>query len=268
LLAFGNASSEGRIMNLPIESIKPNPYQPRKIFDEQELLSLSLSIARNGLIQPLIVRRTNEGDYELVAGERRIRAAKMAGLTKLPCIVSRMDTEQSSVVALIENLQRSDLDFFEEAYGYRRLIDSFGLTQESVAQRVGRSQSAIANKIRLLRLSDNLVSRIRGAGLSERHARALLKLEDTRREQTLDYVIENHLNVEKTEEYIDRLIQAGPIAILPKRKAKPLIKDIRFFFNTVNRAVDLIKQSGIEAVCGREELEDSYKITILVPKNR
>jgi ParB family chromosome partitioning protein len=255
-------------MNLPIESIKPNPYQPRKIFDEQELLSLSLSIARNGLIQPLIVRRTNEGDYELVAGERRIRAARMAGLTKLPCIVARMDTEQSSVVAMIENLQRSDLDFFEEAYGYRGLIDSFGLTQESVAQRVGRSQSAVANKLRLLRLSESLVSRIRESGLSERHARAMLKLDENRREQALDYIIENHLNVEKTEEYIEKLVQAAPIAILPKKKAKPVIKDIRFFFNSVNRAVDMIKQSGIDAVCGREELEDSYRITILVPKNR
>jgi ParB family chromosome partitioning protein len=255
-------------MTLPIESIKPNPYQPRKIFDEQELLSLSLSIARNGLIQPLIVRRTNEGEYELVAGERRIRAAKMAGLTKLPCIVSRMDTEQSSVVAMIENLQRSDLNFFEEAYGYRRLIDSFGLTQESVAQRVGRSQSAVANKLRLLRLSESLATRIRESGLSERHARAMLKLDDNRREQALDYIIENHLNVEKTEEYIDKLIQAVPITILPKKKPKPVIKDIRFFFNSVNRAVDMIKQSGIDAVCGREELEDSYRITILVPKNR
>lgn len=269
MFAFGtNASPDGKLVNLPIESIKPNPFQPRRIFDEQELLSLSLSIARNGLIQPLIVRRTTEGGYELVAGERRIRAARMAGLTRLPCIIARIDGEQSSVFAMIENLQRSDLDFFEEAYGYRQLMDSFGMTQESVAQRVGRSQSSVANKLRLLRLSEPLVSRIRETGLSERHARALLKLEDEKRERALEYIIENHLNVEKSEEHIEKLNQAAPIKILPKKKPRPVIKDIRFFLNSVNRAVDLIKQSGIEAVYGREELENSYKITILVPKNR
>lgn len=262
-----NRSPEGKYISLSADSIRPNPYQPRKIFNEADLATLSLSIARHGVIQPLIVRKVS-GGYELVAGERRLRAAKMAGVTVLPCIVLRIDGEQSSLYALIENLQRADLDFFEEALGYRQLIDAFGMTQESIAQRVGRSQSSVANKLRLLKLSAPCIGKIREAGLSERHARALLRLDEGLREEALDVVIENDFNVVRTEEYIESLAAKAQLKLVNRPLPRPIIKDIRFFFNSVDRAVELINQAGVSALCEREELDDAYKITIVVPKRK
>ena len=265
MFSFGSQSQVGKCMNLPADSIQPNPNQPRRIFDEGALTALSLSIARHGVIQPLIVRRV-AGGYELVAGERRLRAAKMAGIKSVPCVIAKADGEQSSILALIENLQRRDLDFFEEAQGYRQLIDNYAMTQESIAEQVGRSQSAVANKLRLLRLSRVCVEKIRSGGLSERHARALLKLDESRWEDTLDVIINGGLNVAKTEEYIDRILAEGPIRLPPRQQPRPIIKDIRFFFNSVDRAVDMINQAGVGASCEREENEGGYKITIMVPK--
>ena len=167
----------GRILYLPIRQIRPNPSQPRKIFDPESLRELASSIEQYGILQPLTVRR-RLGEYELVAGERRLRAAKIAGCTEVPCILLTVDEEQSGMVALVENLQRRDLDYIEEAQGLARLMQQYHLTQEQAARRVGKSQSAIANKLRLLKLSEPVLALLRASGLSERHARALLRIED------------------------------------------------------------------------------------------
>ena len=263
---FGLGKEEGRLATIPIYKIVPNPYQPREVFDDDALRELSLSISRHGVLQPLTVRKLRGGQYELIAGERRLRASRIAGLESVPCIVIRATEEESSLLAMIENLQRSDLDFFEEAMGYARLIRNFGLTQDAVAQRVGRSQSVIANRLRLLKLDDRIIAKIRQYKLTERHARALLRIEDNElRMEVLDEIIENHLNVQKTEQYIDGIL----IEHESKTKAanlKPLIKDVRFFFNSVHKAVEIVKRSGIEAVYGQVEMEDAYKVTIVIPK--
>ena len=167
----------GRVVFLPVRSIRPNPAQPRKIFRQEALTELSDSIRQHGILQPLSVRRV-EGGYELIAGERRLRAAKMAGLTDIPCIIMHMDAQESGMAAMVENLQRQDLDFVEEAMGISRLLTMWHMSQEQVARLLGKSQSAVANKLRILRHSPVVLEALREGGLTERHARALLKLSE------------------------------------------------------------------------------------------
>lgn len=199
----GGLLETGKILYLPAAQIRPNPGQPRKIFDPAGLQELAASIAEYGIVQPLTVRR-RDGFYELVAGERRLRAARMAGLREVPCILLSVDEAQSGMVALVENLQRRDLDYIEEAEGLARLMRLYGLSQEQAAQRVGKSQSAVANKLRLLRHSPQVLAMLRENQLSERHARALLRLpEEEDRLAVLQTVIRQQLNVAKTEAYID-----------------------------------------------------------------
>ena len=259
----------GNIVWLPAEDIAPNPVQPRKLFDEKALEELSQSIKSYGILNPLTVR-CRGGKYELVAGERRLRAAKLAGLSEVPCILLDVNMEDASLIALIENLQRRDLDFIEEAVGLSRLIRMFGMSQEEAAKRIGKSQSAVANKLRLLKLPRDVLENLRVYGLSERHGRALLRLSDPNEQRmALEYIAANALTVAATEEYIEALLtapEAEPDRPEPRRTL--ILKDVRVFLNSLNRSLDLMKQGGIDAGVRREETDDSLILTISIPKTR
>ena len=256
----------GRILYLPVGQIHPNPSQPRKIFDADGLQELAGSIRTYGILQPLTVRRRN-GEYELVAGERRLRAAKIAGMTEVPCILLTVDEEQSGMVALVENLQRRDLDYIEEAQGLARLMRQYGLNQEQAAARVGKSQSAVAIKLRLLRHSPAVLSALRENGLSERHARALLRLPtEEERLAALAVVIRQQMNVAKTEEYIDSLLARKRQPEPKKGIRKLIVRDVRLFINSVNHNLDLIRGAGIRAEASQEETESEIVLTIRLPK--
>ena len=256
-----------KILYLPAAQIRPNPGQPRKIFDPAGLQELAASIAEYGIVQPLTVRR-RDGFYELVAGERRLRAARMAGLREVPCILLSVDEAQSGMVALVENLQRRDLDYIEEAEGLARLMRLYGLSQEQAAQRVGKSQSAVANKLRLLRHSPQVLAMLRENQLSERHARALLRLpEEEDRLAVLQTVIRQQLNVAKTEAYIDAYLAKKNAQEPPKRGIRKLIvRDVRLFLNSVNHSLELVRSAGIQAETKQEETDREIVLTIRLPK--
>lgn len=263
---------EDRVLRrIRISEIVRNPNQPRRYFDPEAIATLAESIRQYGVLNPLTVRRTANGGYELVAGERRLRAARVVGLTDVPCLLINADGEDSSVIALVENLQRRDLDFFEEANGFKRLIEQFGLTQEEAARKVGKTQSAVANKLRLLRLSQQNMELIRCNNLTERHARALLRLNDEAdRINVTNYIIEHELNVSRTEEYIDEFLKAkeNPQPVVEPESGKHVVrlfKDVRFFLNTLNRAVGVMVDAGIGATVKQQESDDGLTLTICIP---
>ena len=253
-----------KLVQIPADEIRPNRAQPRHTFDEDGLRSLAESIKQNGLLQPVCVRKV-VGGYELIAGERRLRACRMAGMKAIPCLVSGCDARQSAVLALLENLQRRDLNLFEEAEGLRRLVEEWGVTQEEAAERLGRSQSAVANKLRLLRFTPEERAQILDAGLTERHARALLRLEDpARRAAALQLVVERGLNVAQTETYLRQLMGEESPAEKPKRTV--LVRDVRIFVNTIRHAVDLMKQNGIRAESEWTETDDYLEYVVKIPR--
>ena len=252
---------------IPVEDIRPNPDQPRKNFDREKLRELAQSLKENGMLQPVTV--TLRGNRPmLVAGERRWRAAKMAGLKEIPCITVEARGEKAALLALLENLQREDMNCFEEAEGYARLIEVYGLTQEEAAARLGCSQSAVANKLRLLRLSEEQRERILAAGLTERHARALLRLPDEgSREAVLWQAAGQQLTVAETERLVEKLLLGEPEKAGKRRKkTTPLIRDIRLFLNTVNHAVDTMRRSGVAATAQKEETEEYIQYVVRIPK--
>jgi ParB family chromosome partitioning protein len=254
----------GRVLFVPPEAIRPNPSQPRRVFDQTGLQELADSIVQYGVLQPLTVRR-RDGGFELVAGERRLRAAKLAGLGEVPCILLGVDDAQSGMIALVENLQRRDLDFIEEAQGLARLMRLYGLSQEQAAAKVGKSQSAVANKLRILRLSPQVLGQLRQHHLSERHARALLRL-DSEEDQlaVVAEAVRRQMNVAGTEQYIESLLARKNV---PRRGIrKYLVRDVRLFLNSLDRSLDIIKNAGIAAHCGREETDDEIVLTIRIPK--
>ena len=248
----------GRVMFLPARAIRPNPAQPRKVFREEALSELADSIRQHGILQPLSVRRTGTG-YELIAGERRLRAAQMANLNEIPCIVMNMDDRESSLAAMVENLQRQDLDFVEEARGISRLMGDWSMSQEQVARMLGKSQSAIANKLRLLRHSDAVLNALRDNGLTERHGRALLKL---RQEETklaaIEEIIRRGMSVAMTEKYIQELLEG--------QQKNPRPVNVGTFLNSLSQSLAKIQLSGISAVSERRETEDKIVLTITIPK--
>ena len=259
--------NDGRqVLELPVGDIRPNPNQPRRVFPPGELDELARSIAQVGLLQPLSVRRAGEG-WELIAGERRLRAAAMAGLTTVPCLEVEADASSSALLALVENLQRQDLDFWEEALALRRLMALSGLSQEQTAARVGKSQSAVANKLRLLRLPEDVLSALREAGCTERHARALLRLDgpDLQRKAAA-HIIRHRLTVSKSEEYIRRL--ARPLADQPLSAPTPIyrLRDVRLFLNTLQKSLAIVNASGVDAQCGRQETDREILLTIRIAK--
>ena len=263
VLSIRSANTERQLRRVKISQISRNPNQPRKYFDPEAISQLADSIRQYGVLNPLTVRRTGDG-FELIAGERRLRAARQAGLLEVPCIIMSATEQDSSALALVENLQRRDLDFFEEAWGFKKLIDTFGLTQEEAARKVGKTQSAVANKLRLLKLSQKNMQMIRDGGLTERHARALLRIpdEDTRLQATA-HIIEHQLNVSRSEQYIEKLLAQPPEE--KPRTVLRLIKDVRFFLNTVDKAVGVMKESGVQARVEREDKDDGVLLHILIP---
>ncbi len=247
---------------IPIEMISKNTNQPRRIFDADGLKELELSIRRYGVITPLTVRKKTGGHYELVAGERRLRAARMAGLEAVPCYIVSASEEDSGLMALVENLQRRDLDFFEEALAFQRLTRIYGLTQQEAAERVGKTQSSVANKLRLLRLSPEVMGIIRQYALTERHARALLRVEDEQKQtQAATYIAKNALNVERAEAYIENLLAEQK----PKQSRMVVVKDVRIFINTVNKAVEMMQRSGIMAKVTRRQEGEDMILTLQIP---
>ena len=253
------------MIQVPVDHIQVSPFQPRRHFGPPELEELASSIRQHGVIQPLVVRPLGGSRYELIAGERRLRASKIAGLETVPVIVRQFDDHQAAVVTLIENLQREDLHFLEEAEGYQLLIEQFHLTQEELAKQVGKSQSAIANKLRLLRLSDKVRQYISRAIIGERHARALLKL-DSEDEQLkiLKETIEKNLTVKQTEQLVDKLLKSKDTGAKKGRRMVKIYKDIRIFLNTFRQAADTLKNAGVpvELVETRDERYIEVKVRI------
>ena len=254
-----------RVLRLEVEAIRPNPRQPRRLFDEAGLRELAASIRRHGVIQPLVVRRRADG-WELVAGERRLRAARLAGLEAVPCVEAEVDQRESALLALVENLQRQDLHYFEEAAAISDYIRRTGVTQEEAAEQLGRSPSALANKLRLLRLSPACQAALLESGLTERHARALLRLEDEEeRLAALRKAAEKGWNVAQTEQYIERrleVLQTTP----PAGRRTYILKDVRLFLNSVDRGLRIVREAGVEAQCRREDTDDEIVMTIRIPR--
>lgn len=257
--------SNGQILLIPTADILPNPDQPRREFSYERLMELAQSISENGLLNPLSV--TFRGDKPvLVAGERRLRAAKIAGLREIPCIEVQADGSRSALLALIENLQREDMNCFEEAGGIRSLIQIYGLTQEEAAHQLGCAQSTIANRLRLLRLTPEEQRLIVQEGLTERHARALLRIDDAeQRELLLHRIIQSKLNVAQTDRLVEELLDAEPEAE-QRRRPLPLVRDVRLFLNTVSHAVDTMRRSGIQACAEKTETEEYIEYLVRIPK--
>ena len=228
-----------RVLYLSVDAIRANPDQPRKYFEPEALRELAESIGRYGILQPLTVRRGEDG-YELIAGERRLRAAKLAGLRKVPCLAVRLDEEESALLSLIENLQRQDLHYMEEAAAIAKLIAVYGLSQEQAAERLGKSQSAVANKLRLLRLSPACVAALR-------------------------VIVERGCNVAQAEAYIESVLQRAAVTP-PRRRPTFIVKDVRLFLNTIRRSMGIMQRAGVDAACEREDTDEEIRLTIRIPR--
>ena len=253
----------GQVVLVPQESILPNPNQPRQRFDYDELEGLAQSIRQNGILQPITVRPAADGKFELIAGERRLRAARLVGVTKIPAIVVDIDQKKSAVFSLLENLQRQDLDFFEEAEAIDRLLTDYGMSQEEVGKKLGKAQSTLSNKLRLLRLPEEMRYQISRAGLSERHARALLTLDnDTLRQRALGIIIDRRLTVSESERLIEQMRSKSDRSRCNYRG----IRDVRVFINTLNHAVDAIRRAGVDADAAKSETPEYIEYVVRIPK--
>lgn len=255
------------LLQLSPADIHPNPDQPRTHFEDAALQSLAESIRQHGILQPLTVRKSPAG-YVLIAGERRLRAAKLAGCKTVPCLLMEMEDKQSALLALVENLQREDLHYLEEAAAIAKLMTDHALSQEEAAKKLGRSQSAVANKLRLLRLSPACTALLREAELTERHARALLRLEDEEeRLAALRHIAEKQLNVAQSEAYIEQRLQQLALTE-PKRRPTFLIRDVRLFLNSLDRSLRLVRDAGIAADCQREDRDGEILLHIRIDKKQ
>ena len=248
----------GRVVFLPAKAIRPNPAQPRELFRQEELSDLAESIRQHGILQPLSVRRVGV-QYELIAGERRLRAAQQAGLTEIPCIIMNMDERESTLAALVENIQRQDLDYIEEARAISQLLSQWGMSQEQAAKCIGKSQSAVANKLRLLRHSQPVLNALRAGNLTERHARALLKLPDEGAKlSAIAEIVRQNMSVAQAEKYIESLCAQSP-------QTQPKV-NLGAFLNSLSQSLARIQSCGIGAVSERRETEDKIVLTITIPK--
>lgn len=256
-------------VTVAVEKIRPNPYQPRQEMERESLSELEESIKQYGLMQPVVVRRINESEYELIAGERRLRACKNIGLSEISAVVVKASGTDSAIMALIENIQRENLGYIEEAEAFLSLLAVHGLTQDELAARLGKNQSTIANKIRILKLSPEIRALLSQHGLTERHARALLRLPDEKeKRKALSVIINRGLNVVKTEELIEAMLAAEEEKKNPSDgKNIRIFKDIRIFQNTIKQAIDIMKKSGIDASSFKRESEEFIEYTIKIPKN-
>lgn len=255
-----------------VDLVKPNPYQPRKVFSDAALQELASSILEHGLMQPITVRKIG-GSYELIAGERRLKASKLAGLKTIPAVIAEVTTKDSAILALIENLQRENLNFLEESQAYYSVMQDYNYTQQELAKTLGKSQSTIANKLRILKLSPAVQKLLVENNLTERHARALLKLPSEEYQiKILEKVIKQELNVKRTEQLIEQmLVQIANEELVKHKenqKVKTFIRDMRLVTNTITEAVNLIQKAGIDAKYTMKEQADGYEIRIKIPNNR
>lgn len=265
--SYGHLSVE----SIEISKIVPNPNQPRTSFDEVALKELAASIKQYGVLQPITVRKLAFNQYELIAGERRFRASQLAGFDKIPAIVIKASDEDSSIIAMVENVQRQNLNCFEEAYGYKRLVSERGFKQEEIAALVGKSQSAVANKLRLLRLPEDIQLSILANDLTERHARALLALDsEDDYLPVLRKVVNGNLNVQKTEELIAKTNEArrAPKEEPNHQVVNKYIKDFRLFSNSVRQAAKIMEASGFDVQINEQTSEDGYEITVKIPVDK
>jgi ParB family transcriptional regulator, chromosome partitioning protein len=253
-----------QVMQIPVDEIEPSPYQPRTIFDEERIDELCQTIRMHGVIQPVVVRRT-ERCYELVAGERRLRAVKKLGLDRIPAVIREMDDHQAAAASLIENLQREELTAIEEAHAYQRLMEVHQLTQEGLAQKLGKGQSTIANKLRLLQLPAEVQEALQKRMITERHARALLPLkEGFLQKQVLEEILAKGWNVKQTEERVKKLLVKETKKQQAKRKS--VTRDFRIAMNTIRQSVDLVKKTGMDVMVDEREHEHFVEVVIRLPK--
>ncbi len=276
MLTFKLQDDKNKVFQIPVDNIIPNPYQPRQTFDSMAIEELANSIREYGVIQPITVRRLSKDLYELVTGERRLRAVKSLQRPTIPAMLMRINDNDSAVIALIENLQRKELGFFEEAEGYHRLICDHGMTQEEVAAKTGKKQSTVANKLRILKLSPYLKKIVSENKLTERHARALLKLPDEEVQwKALMKIVEKNMNVRATEEYIEELLnelrEAETAAETEKTSAQPSVvrckkSDYRIFLNTIEKALDMVREAGVTPQVEQTEKKDYYEYKIRIAK--
>ncbi len=273
---FGkNADQEGQydyleqVIQINVQEIRPNQYQPRTIFDDSKIEELAETIRTHGVIQPIVVRKLEDEDgYELIAGERRWRAVVSLGWDTIPAIVKNMTDTETASVALIENLQREELTVIEEAIAYDQLLNSHGLTQEALAQRLGKSQSTIANKLRLLKLPKVVQQSLLNKEITERHARALLKLKDeSEQEKLLQTIIEKKLNVKQTDEHVEKtLYPEEKETVRRKPQLRGISRDIRIALNTIRQSVNMVQESGMNVQAEEKDSDEYYEITIKLPK--
>lgn len=258
------------VEQIQIDCIKPNRFQPRTIFSEEKIEELARTIHTHGVIQPIVIRQTEENEYEIIAGERRYRAMKKLGWEEVPAIVRNLDDKETASIALIENLQREELSAIEEAYAYEKLLELHALTQEALAQRLGKGQSTIANKMRLLKLPDTIKQAILSKELSERHARALIALKDPEiQHEVFQEVLEKSLNVKQLEARIQEVLHPPE----PKEKKKvsqrkSVSKDVRIAVNTIRQSLSMVTKSGIDLKTEEEDSEDFYTFTVKIPKSK
>ncbi|TWI59601.1 nucleoid occlusion protein [Halalkalibacter nanhaiisediminis] len=272
LFGFGDKQAEvevsgnEEVKQIALKDIVPNRFQPRTVFDQERIDELAQTIRTHGVIQPIVVRE-REGKFEIIAGERRWRAVTSLGWETIPALVKEFNDSQTASIALIENLQREGLTAIEEAAAYAKLIEIHGLTQESLAQRLGKGQSTVANKLRLLHLPSNVQHAILERQISERHARALLALKDKDLQtKLLEEIIEKHLNVKQTEERIKQILEGQPQNQKKKPIQKSYSKDMRIAMNTIRQSVDMVLKSGLHVDTDEEEHEEFYQFTIRIPK--
>ncbi|MBC5638517.1 nucleoid occlusion protein [Ornithinibacillus sp. BX22] len=257
------------VIQLPVKQIQPNRYQPRSVFNEEKIEELAKTINTHGIIQPIVVRKIDTDSYEIIAGERRWRAVQLLGWDNVSAIIRDMNDTQTASVALIENLQREELTVIEEAMAYAKLLELQELTQEALAQRLGKNQSTIANKLRLLKLPEPVQEALLQKLITERHARALIKLKDeTLQLRLLQDIIEHDLNVKQTEERIDTINNAKEKPKKRKPKLKGVNKDIRIAMNTIRQSLNMVSDTGIDIESDEQDLDDYYQITIKIPKKK
>ena len=265
-LKNGKYKIGGQIILIPQEDIYPNPNQPRRRFDFDELEGLAQSIRQNGIIQPIAVRINSKGKYELISGERRLRASRLVGITRLPCIIMDADDEKSALFALIENVQRCDLEFFEEACAIEKLLTDYGMSREDICKKLGKAPTTISNKLRLLRIPEEIRHKITQENLTERHARALLRLPSfSQMERAISIIAEKRLNVAESERLIGQILanDSGK-----RQPAVKLFKDVRIFVNTLNHAVDTMRRAGIEADSAKSETDEYIEYIVRIPKSK
>lgn len=258
---FERKKSAGKIHALPIDAIRPSPFQARTSFDEQELAGLAQSIRENGLLQPISVRKTADGSYELVAGERRLRACKLAKMQTIPAILCNYGDERTAALGLLENLQRENLNPFEQAQGLRDVIALWDCTQAEAAKRLGMAQPTLANKLRLLQLTTDQRQFVLDNGLTERHARAVLRLPENRRSEALITIAKRRMNARQTDLYIEQVLNAAA----PGRHRISMVKDVRIFVNTIDHAIRLMTDNGVPATAHREERDGYIEYTVRIP---